>query len=523
MANGNFMHGFLNDMEMGEEIDPSTTPDTIVEEVVDANNEVIESSKDLKALTNANTELTEINNEMDVALESNAGPAVMRLILNRYANLKSKLGIPVSGLEADSKNLDVTADDVKNAKEESKGVFAKIGDFISKVWKAIKDGIAKVWSKMKEFWAWLTGKNKKAKNQIVKSEIAKAVVNVAADTKVDLENKEELSQAVKKELDKTGITDLPTFKEFDEMMLDPTVVISLDTMKAVRAEPAKAKKTLEDLMNKRIEERFQEISGQFVSSAALTYGLNILQGDGVVKLGDINANDLLDILASNKNENTKDAKINVGKGIEKVIKRNLSMLNDAEAYITNSDTLCNEGALAFEKIADREKEECIMISELINNELKKPGDTSTRPISISFNTVVSAKYDRGLSVKLLSPVYTYNKDIDSAMYLLKELKVPKWTPLGYNVTWEAEVSSKTIDSVKKISEDTIKIVDATLKTVESSKDVSRAAALLAKQMANNTSILSASFATALNQQSKLFSDVVDMLDITDAIAELAKQ
>lgn len=525
MANGNLMHGFLNDMEMGETIDPSTIPDTIVEEVVAANNEVVESSKDLEALSAANTELIEINNEMDVALESNAGPAVMRLVLNRYANLKSKLGIPVSGLEADSKNLDVTADDVKNAKEESKGVFAKIGDFISKVWKAIKDGIAKVWAKMKEFWAWLTGKNKVAEKKIIKSEIAKAAVNVAADTNIDLENKEELSAAVEERVDKKEILKIFDNKEFDEMMADPTTVVSLDTLKAVRAEPEISKKKLAELMNNKIKNNFDDIAKQLM--LVLPFCFTSSDRELLIEYKDTDISSLYNSIGGVQEGHISIA---ISKKIKEFIKQKTSSIKDIDSLLNLVSFSFVDMSYSLKNMVLAKKDEMIGLSNIITNKINSNELQKIKIFTVDYGYIISTEYlsgnDNRYAMILRSPSPLHSRPVRLDVYeLIKNISMPKWkeeTNVNYKDYFPVR-NDNVLKEANEASSAITKNIDKLLKLIEAKQNVDNVSIAIAKEMAEMSSIFSNTLLRSFSKQSDLFSMVSDMLDTKEAIAELAKQ
>lgn len=521
MANGNLMHGFLNDIEMGEEIDPSTIPDTIVEEVVAANNEVVESGKDLEALNAANTELVEINNEMDVALESNAGPAVMRLVLNRYANLKGKLGIPVSGLEADSKSLDVTADDIKNAKEESKGVFAKIGDFISKVWKAIKDGIAKVWAKMKEFWAWLTGKNKKAEEKIIKSEIAKAAVTVAADTTVDLENKEQLDSAVKDEVAKQ----FPNIKKADELFAAGMSIINMDALRTVRIKPEESKKTLEELMNNRIADKFKVFMKDYLRLLVLT---NEYDNTDSIKINpfkefpDLTCRELQNIL-NDKSIMTMKPYETIQENIKNNLNKKLSNLTFLNLY---SDIRTSENRLVeyFLRVIETEKNDYTSILDLVAHESNKTTERYTKEFSISISNIVNVSYSTNVDTKLIAsvinPVNAKGLIVDVAFGL--NIPAPKWGDDFKNISMSKDRSINELNvPIKQIME----LIDKSLISLNKKKDDSDIADAikLAKSLSMNVGVLYDAPLKASTLCVNVFSDLANMLDTSYALAELAKK
>lgn len=184
------IHGFENEDVIYADNNNINPEDVDIEQLsadLEAQQQIIleETSKH----TSACESLEELENtvqDIKTGLESDMDLVSARLLINTLNKQSLKLyarDLQVSGLESDSPKAVLQA-----GLEAGEGMIDAVKQFIANVWSKIKAAFAYVWDKMKEFWAWLTGADKKIEDKKEEIVVITEAINVAKEKGSDIKN-----------------------------------------------------------------------------------------------------------------------------------------------------------------------------------------------------------------------------------------------------------------------------------------------------------------------------------------------
>lgn len=189
LRNGRTIPGFESEDVISADAPIDVDIEQLSADLENAQATILEESNKYNSALEAMDELENTIGDIEVAMESDVDLVTAQLLvnsLNKHSNVLYGKDLQSAGLQSDSpRNI------LEAGLLDGKGMVNAVKEFIAKVWQKIKNAFSYVWNKMKDFWAWLTGSNKKVEEKLEETIVAAATVQAAENVKEDIKKAEE--------------------------------------------------------------------------------------------------------------------------------------------------------------------------------------------------------------------------------------------------------------------------------------------------------------------------------------------